>query len=126
MEHEHDEQYEDDEEDGDDHCLALGCGFAGNMSEGCNRGDASNRGNGSKERAATTEDLIVKDDRILRQVLDDTRQSDILVLATWNDLGEGTGINRSYDYYWDGKWKQPNHFMELIRRSQSGELLQSP
>ena len=90
------------------------------------RWDGVSRGNGSKERAATTEDLIVKDDRILRQVLDDTRQSDILVLATWNDLGEGTGINRSYDYYWDGKWKQPNHFMELIRRSQSGELLQSP
>lgn len=90
------------------------------------RWDGVSRGNGSKERAATKEDLIAKDDRILRQVLDDTRQSDILVLATWNDLGEGTGINRSYDYYWDGKWKQPNHFMDLIRRSQSGELLQSP
>ncbi|MDG2489068.1 MAG: DUF5010 domain-containing protein [Roseibacillus sp.] len=90
------------------------------------RWDGVNRGNGRKERAATADDLIAKDDRILKQVLNDTRQSDILVLATWNDLGEGTGLNRSYDYYWNGEWKQPNHFMNLIRRSQSGELLQTP
>ncbi len=90
------------------------------------RWDGVSRGNGRKERAATADDLIAKDDRILKQVLNETRQSDILVLATWNDLGEGTGINRSYDYYWDGEWKQPNHFMSLVRRSQAGELLQYP
>lgn len=87
------------------------------------RWDSTSRWNDHVEARAKPDDLIVKDDRVLRQVLDDTRDSDILVIATWNDLGEGTGINRCYDYYWDGEWKRPDHFMRLIRRSQEGELV---
>ena len=90
------------------------------------RWDALSRDNDRKERSATESDLIVKGDRILRQVLNQTHDSDILVLATWNDLGEGTGLNRCYDYYWNGAWKAPNHFMDLIQQSQSGELLPFP
>jgi hypothetical protein len=42
-----------------------------------------------------------------------------LVIATWNDLGEGTGIHRNYDYYAGGRWLEPDHFMRLIRSSQA-------
>ena len=90
------------------------------------RWDSTSRWNDRKERAAQPDDLLEKDDTILKRVLNETRESDILVLATWNDLGEGTGINRCYDYYWDGQWKQPNHFMNIVRRSQAGEVFEMP
>jgi hypothetical protein len=70
---------------------------------------------------ATPGDRLLKDDALLRRVLSDSRDADVLVLATWNDLGEGTGINRNYDYYVAGRWQTPDHFMRLVRRSQSGE-----
>ncbi|HXB96918.1 MAG TPA: hypothetical protein VNZ54_02625, partial [bacterium] len=63
---------------------------------------------------------VVKDGALLKRILDRTKDDDILVIATWNDLGEGTGINRNYDYYFDGQWQAPNYFMGLIRASQSG------
>jgi hypothetical protein len=48
-----------------------------------------------------------------------TRATQILLtFATWNDLGEGTGINRNYDYYNGGKWLPPDYFMNVIRKSQ--------
>ena len=59
----------------------------------------------------------------LKRLLNETHDSDLVVLATWNDLGEGTGINRCYDYYWGDQWQRPTHFMELIRASQEGNLL---
>ena len=93
------------------------------LSHAMPRWDPISRGNSNAERAARADDLLAKDDTILKLVLNESRDSDILVLATWNDLGEGTGINRCYDYYWNGEWKQPNHFMDLIRRSQAGEIL---
>ncbi len=65
-------------------------------------------------------DMIIKDGSVFSRVLDDTRDSELLVIATWNDLGEGTGINRNYDYYFHGQWQRPDYFMQLIRRSQSG------
>ena len=65
-------------------------------------------------------DLIIKDASVLSRVLDETRDSELLVIATWNDLGEGTGLNRSYDYYFHGQWQRPDYFMQLIRKSQSG------
>jgi hypothetical protein len=40
------------------------------------------------------------------------------MIATWNDLGEGTGITRNYDYYCRGAWLPPHAFMQLIRGSQ--------
>ncbi len=87
------------------------------------RWDSTARDNGQNERIATEKDKIFKDDRLLLEILDGSRDSDILLIATWNDLGEGTGINRCYDYYWNGKWREPTHFMELIRKSQGGEIL---
>jgi hypothetical protein len=68
---------------------------------------------------ATDRDRIIKDGALLEKVLADSSDADILVLATWNDLGEGTGVNRNYDYYADGHWLAPDYFMRLIRDSQS-------
>jgi hypothetical protein len=65
-------------------------------------------------------DLIVKGPEVLKRVLDESRAADILVLASWNDLGEGTGVNRCYDYYYQGKWLEPDYFLQLIRASQFG------
>lgn len=87
------------------------------------RWDSTSRWNNNTEIRARPDDLLVKDDATLKKILDATQDADILVLATWNDLGEGTGINRCYDYYWGGEWKRPDHFMQLIRRSQRGEKL---
>lgn len=67
-------------------------------------------------------DLIIKDERFLRKVLKESEDAEVLVIATWNDLGEGTGINRNYDYYFRGRWQRPDHFMRLTRRAQAGEL----
>ncbi|HXI55977.1 MAG TPA: DUF5010 domain-containing protein [Polyangia bacterium] len=67
---------------------------------------------------ATEGDRILKDGALLERVLRDSSDADLLVLATWNDLGEGTGINRNYDYYSQGCWLPPDHFMQLIRQSQ--------
>jgi hypothetical protein len=64
-------------------------------------------------------DFILKDSSIMEKVLADSKSAELLVIATWNDLGEGTGINRNYDYYWGGKWQRPDYFMRLIRQSQS-------
>jgi hypothetical protein len=70
---------------------------------------------------ATEHDRLVKDSALLKRVLVDSSDADILVLATWNDLGEGTGINRNYDYYVGGRWLEPDHFMRLIRASQTSQ-----
>lgn len=67
---------------------------------------------------ATSTDRIVKGPERLQHVLEDSKSADILVLATWNDLGEGTGINRCYDYYYRGQWLSPDYFLRLIRNSQ--------
>jgi hypothetical protein len=53
----------------------------------------------------------------LARVLEATRNADILVLATWNDLGEGTGINRAYDYWYQDRWLAPDVFMQMLRRA---------
>ncbi len=92
------------------------------LSHSMPRWDSTSRWNENTERRANAGDILAKNDAILKHVLDQTRDSDILVLATWNDLGEGTGINRTYDYYWDGRWQSPDHFMNLTRRSQAGEI----
>jgi hypothetical protein len=68
---------------------------------------------------ASEADRVLKDSALLERVLDDSSDADVLVLATWNDLGEGTGIHRNYDYYAGGRWLEPDHFMRLIRESQS-------
>jgi hypothetical protein len=63
-------------------------------------------------------DRIIKGPEMLQTVLNATANADILVLATWNDLGEGTGLNRSYDYWYQGQWQAPDTFMQMIRSSQ--------
>ena len=74
---------------------------------------------GDKTRIANSGDKIIKGGELLQQILDGSEDADILVLGTWNDLGEGTGINRSYDYYYQGNWLPPNYFMNKIRHSQA-------
>jgi hypothetical protein len=69
---------------------------------------------------AAEHDRLYKDSTLLKRILADSRDAELLVLATWNDLGEGTGINRNYDYYAGGHWLEPDHFMRIIRDSQSG------
>jgi hypothetical protein len=64
-------------------------------------------------------DLLVKGSELLEQVLHDSSDAELLVLATWNDLSEGTGINRNYDYWVNGTWLSPEHFMRKIRVSQN-------
>jgi hypothetical protein len=67
---------------------------------------------------ATKYDRCVKGGQILARVLKDSQDAELLVLATWNDLGEGTGVGRNYDYWVDGHWLPPHYFMQLIRNSQ--------
>ncbi|MET0155684.1 MAG: DUF5010 domain-containing protein [Rickettsiales bacterium] len=75
-------------------------------------------GRESPGQPAKDGDTLIKGDELLNTVLNGTTDFDVLTLATWNDLGEGTGINRAYDYYYKGKWLEPDHFMRLIRKSQ--------
>ena len=63
-------------------------------------------------------DGLIKDDSYLVAALGNSAGANILTIGTWNDLGEGTGINRNYDYYVNGVWKAPNYFMNDIRASQ--------
>jgi hypothetical protein len=67
----------------------------------------------------------VKGSELLEQVLHDSSDAELLVLTSWNDLGEGTGIHRNYDYWANGSWLSPEHFMRKIRVSQSMESYQS-
>jgi hypothetical protein len=80
------------------------------------RWDAINRDRPGQ--LATKYDRCVKGGQILERALRDSQDAELLVLATWNDLGEGTGVGRNYDYYVDGHWLPPHYFMQLIRNSQ--------
>jgi hypothetical protein len=55
---------------------------------------------------------------LLEDFLSTTSDANIAVIATWNDLGEGTGIHRNYDYFFGGEWLSPHHFLSLLRESQ--------
>lgn len=70
------------------------------------------------EEPAPPSTLLHKGPELLEQVLTDSADSELLVLATWNDLGEGTGIHRNYDYYYEGQFLEPLHFLSLIRDAQ--------
>jgi hypothetical protein len=67
---------------------------------------------------ATEGDGIVKGPELLTQALAATTASQLAVFATWNDLGEGTGLNRNYDYYYQGQWLTPHAFMSILRGAQ--------
>ena len=53
---------------------------------------------------ATASDRIIKGTRLLTDRLASSLDAAVTVIATWNDLGEGTGIERNYDYYIAGAW----------------------
>jgi hypothetical protein len=75
-------------------------------------------GRDSKGTIADSGDRIIKGPELLQQYLEASSSSDIAVVATWNDQGEGTGIARNYDYYHQGQWLAPNHFLRAIRSAQ--------
>jgi hypothetical protein len=70
---------------------------------------------------ATTTDRILKGPTLLEQMLASSEDANIAVVATWNDLGEGTGIERNYDYYADGAWLPPTAFMGRTRSAQCAD-----
>ena len=69
-------------------------------------------------RLATANDSIVKGSQLVDKYLAASQSSNLTMIATWNDLGEGTGITRNYDYYYQGAWLPPNYFMRRLRDAQ--------
>jgi hypothetical protein len=82
--------------------------------------DSLGRDAGARDalRVATETDLIVKGPELLERYLAESQGADVAVIATWNDLGEGTGVSRNYDYYHRGQWLAPNAFMRALRSAQ--------
>jgi hypothetical protein len=70
---------------------------------------------------ATSADRILKGTDLLTTRLAQAANANIAVIATWNDLGEGTGIERNYDYYVGGAWNPPTAFMGVTRAAQCSE-----
>jgi hypothetical protein len=70
---------------------------------------------------ATASDRIIKNTSVLADRLASSASADIAVIATWNDLGEGTGVERNYDYYIAGAWAPPTAFMSVTRASQCSD-----
>jgi hypothetical protein len=54
----------------------------------------------------------------LKTRLQESADSQITVIATWNDMGEGTGITRNFDYFAGGAWLEPDAFIKDIRATQ--------
>jgi hypothetical protein len=70
---------------------------------------------------ASSTDRVLKGTSILSDRLASSQDSQIAVIATWNDLGEGTGVERNYDYYIGGSWRPPTAFMGLVRAAQCSD-----
>ena len=75
-------------------------------------------GRDHRGQVATASDRMVKDDSLLKQRLQEAKTSQLTVIATWNDMGEGTGITRNYDYFAGGQWLEPDVFLKDIRATQ--------
>jgi hypothetical protein len=60
---------------------------------------------------------LIKGPEQLQTALNSSKQSQLVVFGTWNDLGEGTGLNRSYDYWYKGAWMPPDTFIRMLRAS---------
>jgi hypothetical protein len=69
-------------------------------------------------KIAAASDGLYKDETLLKQRLTDSASAQIAVIATWNDMGEGTGVNRNYDYFANGAWLEPDAFLKDIRATQ--------
>lgn len=67
---------------------------------------------------ATAADRLIKGPELLDKYLSESAAASLGMIATWNDLGEGTGVTRNYDYYYQGQWLPPHTFMSRIRASQ--------
>ncbi|HMI84475.1 MAG TPA: DUF5010 domain-containing protein [Polyangiaceae bacterium] len=78
-------------------------------------------GRDSPGAIATSSDRILKGTALLDQMLASSNDAQIAVVATWNDLGEGTGIARNYDYYADGAWLPSTAFMGRTRAAQCAD-----
>jgi hypothetical protein len=70
---------------------------------------------------AASTDRILKGTGLLSDLLTRSQGAAVAVIATWNDLGEGTGINRNYDYYIAGSWSPPTTFMSVTRAAQCSD-----
>jgi hypothetical protein len=70
---------------------------------------------------ATPADRIIKSTSVLSDRIASSANADIAVIATWNDLGEGTGVERNYDYYIAGAWAPPTAFMSVTRAAQCSD-----
>jgi hypothetical protein len=70
---------------------------------------------------ATATDRVIKSPGVLSSRMADSANADVAVIATWNDLGEGTGIERNYDYYVAGAWAAPTAFMNVTRAAQCSD-----
>jgi len=70
---------------------------------------------------AAASEHIIKSTSVLSQRMADSASADLAVVATWNDLGEGTGIERNYDYYIAGAWAPPTAFMSVTRAAQCSD-----
>ena len=75
-------------------------------------------GRENNARLATAADQVVKGPQLLDKYLAASASSNLTLIATWNDLGEGTGLTRNYDYYYQGAWLAPNYFMRRLRDAQ--------
>jgi hypothetical protein len=78
-------------------------------------------GRDSPGAVASSTDRILKGTALLDQMLTSSQDAQIAVVATWNDLGEGTGIERNYDYYGGGAWLPPTAFMGMTRAAQCSD-----
>jgi len=70
---------------------------------------------------ASASDGIIKGTGLLADRLASSQDAAVAVIATWNDLGEGTGIERNYDYYVAGSWAPPTAFMNVTRAAQCSD-----
>ena len=70
---------------------------------------------------AAATDKLIKGTGVLADRLTGSADANIAVIATWNDLGEGTGIERNYDYYLAGAWSPPTAFMSVTRSAQCSD-----
>jgi hypothetical protein len=70
---------------------------------------------------ASSTDRIIKGPSLLADRLSSSQDAAVAVIATWNDLGEGTGIGPNYDYYIAGSWSAPTAFISETRASQCSD-----
>jgi hypothetical protein len=99
-------------------CLATDTTSTGNLTFDNAMVKFDSLGRDTPGAIATSSSSMHKGPDILQQVLASSANANLLLLETWNDLGEGTGLTRNYDYYWQGSWLTPDAFMNVVRASQ--------